>query len=97
MFSLAQLKLSTGKFQKNLVTFKRWYGVKDQNFQYYGGSLKIQFSGGFKKPIYKGGMPKKGKLRQLVGFRGGGIFEGVIPQCTLGYNLLLKGKRAKQR
>ena len=36
-----------------------------------GVHLKIQFSGGFKKPIYKGGMPKKGKLRQLAGFRGG--------------------------
>ena len=24
----------------DLVTFKRWDGVKDENFQYYGGSLK---------------------------------------------------------
>ena len=24
---------------KNLVTFKRWDGVKDEQFSYYGGSL----------------------------------------------------------
>ena len=25
---------------QNLVTFKRWDGVKDEKFKYYGGSLK---------------------------------------------------------
>ena len=30
----------------DLVTFKRWDGVKDENFQYYGGSLK--------NPIFEG-------------------------------------------
>ena len=32
---------------KNLVTFKRWDGVKDEKFDYYRGSLKNQiFRGG---------------------------------------------------
>ena len=31
---------------KNLVIFKRWDGVKDENFEYYEGSMKI--------PIFKG-------------------------------------------
>ena len=25
---------------KNLVFFKRWDGIKDEKFEYYGGSLK---------------------------------------------------------
>ena len=32
---------------KNLVTFKRWDGVKDEKFEYYGGSPK--------NPIFRGG------------------------------------------
>ena len=32
---------------KNSVTFKRWDGVRDEKFQYYGGSLK--------NPIFRGG------------------------------------------
>ena len=32
---------------KNSVTFKRWDGVGDEKFQYYGGSLK--------NPIFRGG------------------------------------------
>ena len=32
---------------KNLVTFKRWDGIKDEKFEYYGGSLK--------NPIFTGG------------------------------------------
>ena len=32
----------------NLVTFKRWDVVKDEKFQYYGGSLK--------NSIFKGGL-----------------------------------------
>ena len=35
---------------KNLVTFKRWDGVKDEKFYYYGGSLKnLIFTGGLRK------------------------------------------------
>ena len=32
---------------ENLVTFRRWDGVKDEKFEYYGGSLK--------NPIFRGG------------------------------------------
>ena len=32
---------------KNLVNFKRWDGIKDEKFEYYGGSLK--------NPIFRGG------------------------------------------
>ena len=31
----------------NLVTFKRWHGVKDEKFSYHGCSLK--------NPIFRGG------------------------------------------
>ena len=33
-------------FTKNLVTFKRWDGVNNEKFQYYGCSLKNPFFGG---------------------------------------------------
>ena len=53
---------------KNLVTFKRWIGFKDEKFQYYGGSLKMQFLGeggkGYKKTIYWG-IAWKGALDSL--------------------------------
>ena len=42
---------------KNLVTFKRWDGVKDEKSKYYGGSLKNpNFRRGVvhKKTIYRG-------------------------------------------
>ena len=34
----------------NLVTFKTWNGVKDEKFEYYGGSLK--------NPIFRRGSQK---------------------------------------
>ena len=52
---------------KNLVTFKRWDGVKDEKFDYYRGSLKNQiFRGGFvnEKLIYREELPKKGGIGQ---------------------------------
>ena len=36
---------------ENLVTFRRWDGVKDEKFEYYGGSLK--------NPIFRGGVNEK--------------------------------------
>ena len=39
---------------KNLVTFKRWDGVKDEKFQYYWGSLKNLI---FKRGSQKTNMP----------------------------------------
>ena len=45
--------------------------------------------GGSQKPNIKGVLPKKGGLAQFADLRGhdkkdrGGVFEGLIPQCTL--------------
>ena len=71
---------------KNLVTFKRWIGFKDEKFQYYGGSLKMQFlgeggKGGVTKKQYIGGLPGKGpwtvcRFKRVLG-------RQLIPQCTL--------------
>ena len=46
----------------NLVTFKKWHGVKDEKFSYHGCSLKNPiFRGGFnEKPI--GELPEKIEL-----------------------------------
>ena len=56
---------------KNLVNFKRWDGIKDEKFEYYGGSLKNPiFRGGggagFTKTNIWGQGLKKGELRQFV-------------------------------
>ena len=45
---------------QNLVTFKRWDGVKDEKFQYYGSSLKNSISRGVLKNHYTGGNSIKG-------------------------------------
>ena len=72
---------------ENLVTFKRWDGVQDEKYEYYGGSLKNLIYRRFhKKPIYRGKFPKKGRgfgqfadlKRGLAKKRG-----GVTPQCIL--------------
>ena len=82
---------------KNLVTFKRWDGVKDEKFE-PPVHWKIWFLGRCnKKPIYRRGLPIKGGqgwgewAGQFLGLRGrglgekeGGDFEGgLIPQCTI--------------
>ena len=57
---------------KNLVTFKRWDGGKDEKFYYHGVHWKIQFlgSGGHEKPIYRGELSKKG-VWTVCKFKGG--------------------------
>ena len=42
--------------KNNLVTFKRWDGVKDEKLEYYGGSLKNPTFNGRRsqKPIHRG-------------------------------------------
>ena len=72
---------------KNSVTFKRWDGVKDEKFEYYGGSLKNPaFRGSLEKPIYWGEFPKKRgawtvrRFKVVEAWRKRG---GLIPQCTL--------------
>ena len=49
-FSVISKNLNWEILTKNLATFKRWDGVKDEKFYYYGGSLK--------NPIYKWGFMK---------------------------------------
>ena len=39
-FSVITKNLNWEILTENLVAFKRWDGGKDENFQYYGGSLK---------------------------------------------------------
>ena len=92
-FSVITKNLNWEILTKNLVTFKRWDGVKDDKFEYYGGSLKIRFlrGGGFTKNQYIGGLPKKGRLGQFADLteglakKRGVVFlrGGLIPQCTL--------------
>ena len=62
-----------------------------ENFNNLGVHRKIWVLGGVhEKPIYRGGLPKKGAWT-IHTFKGGGwqeigggVFEGgVIPQCTL--------------
>ena len=74
--SLITKNLNWEILTKNLVTFKRWDGVK-------GGSLKNPIFRGFhEKPIYKWELRKKGWLGQFADLRMGGRL-GLIPQCTL--------------
>ena len=70
---------------KNLVTFKRWDGVRMKNFN--GDSLMF---GGFTKNQHIEGNCLKGGLRQFADLRGDlakkrglVLLRGVIPQCTL--------------
>ena len=52
-FSVITKNLNWEILTKNLVTFKRWDGVKDEKFYYYGGSLKNPiFRGVHEKPIH---------------------------------------------
>ena len=66
--------------------------LRMKNFNILGVHWKIQLlgGGGLEKPIYKGGLPKKGQLGQLFDLRGAwqerggwGVFEGggLIPEC----------------
>ena len=56
---------------KNLVNFKRWDGIKDEKFEYYGGSLKNPIFTGVgggrvhKKTIHKRNYLKRGSLDSL--------------------------------
>ena len=53
VFSFITKNLNWKVLTKNLVTFKRWDGVKDEKFWYYRGSLKNSiFRGVSEKPIY---------------------------------------------
>ena len=54
-FSVLTKNLNWEILTKDLVTFKRWDVVKDEKFEYYGGSLKNPiFREVYEKPIYRG-------------------------------------------
>ena len=54
-----------------MVTFKRWDAVKDEKFEYYGGSLKNSiFRGTHENAIYREELPKKGVFGQFADLRG---------------------------
>ena len=95
-FSVITKKLNWEILTKNLVTFKRWDGVKDENFEYYGDSLKntifvLGEGGGFTKNQYisvnclkRGAWPvcrSKGGVTWQK--RGGGVFEGLDTPINL--------------
>ena len=95
-FSVITENLNWEILTENLVTFKRWDGVKDEKFWYYGGSLKnLIFTGGHENPIYRGNYQKGGHCP--FADLGGGLAKkwwwcfwrwgvgggAVIPQCTL--------------
>ena len=49
-FTVTTKNLNWEVLTKNLVTFKRWDGVKDEKFEYYGSLLKNKiFSGDSRK------------------------------------------------
>ena len=55
-FSVITKNLNWEILTKNLVTFKRWDGVKDEKFYCCAGSLKnLIFRGGFEKNNIHGG------------------------------------------
>ena len=92
MFSVITKNLNSEILTKNLVTFKRWDGVKDKKLWYYGCSLKNpSLMWGFTKNQYIRGICLKSGpwtvfrfKRGLAKKRGGGALEGgLIPQCTL--------------
>ena len=86
-FSVITKNLNWEMLLKNLVTFKKLDGIKDEKFYYYWGSLKnMILKEGSQKPIclkkeawtvcrFKKGLGRK---------EGFGVFHGgLIPQCTL--------------
>ena len=72
LFSVTTKNLNWEILTKNLVTFKRWDGVKDAKF---AGSLRIQFIGGeggcHEKLMFRRELPKNGWLGQCADLRNG--------------------------
>ena len=62
-FSVITKNLKREILTKNLVTFKRWNGVKVGKFKYFGCSLKNPICRGercSRKPIYRGNCVERG-------------------------------------
>ena len=60
-FTIITKNLNWEILTKNLATFKRYDGVKDEKFEYYGGSPKNQF--------LRGVHEKPGRYCQILIFR----------------------------
>ena len=58
LFSVIPKNLNWEILIKNLVTFKRWNGVKDEKFQYYWDPLK--------NPIFRRGSQKTSIQRGIA-------------------------------
>ena len=87
VFSVITKNLNWNILTKNLVTFKRWDGVKDEKFKCYGDSLKnLIFRGGLVKKQYivrnclKRGLGQFADLRWGRGLakKGSGVFKGGV-------------------
>ena len=66
LFSVIAKNLDWEILTKNLVTFKRWDGVKDEKFQYHGGSLKNQL---LRKVVYVCGKKQVSSKRLAVDYK----------------------------
>ena len=66
-FSIITKKSNEEILTKNVVTFKKFDGVKDEKLWCFGYSLKnLTFRGGsLQKTDIEGGLPKKGGLDSL--------------------------------
>ena len=60
-FSVIITNLNCEVLTKNLVTFKRWDGIKDEKFYWVSPKNPI-FKWVHKKPIYRGELLKKGGM-----------------------------------
>ena len=88
LFFVITKNLNLEILSKNFVTFKSWDGVKDEHFQYYGGSLKNPiFRGkGFTKNQDIGGNCLKGGRLRFCRSKGSLVKKGEgvdIPMHTM--------------
>ena len=77
-FSIITKNLNWGILTKNLVIFKRWNGVKDEKFRYYGGSMK--------NPIFRAG-PQKNQY-----IEGNCLKRGAWTVCRFKWGLAKKSR-----
>ena len=78
-FSVITKNLNWEILTKNLVTFKRWMGLRMKSFSIMGVHWKIRFLGEIhEKPIYSEGLPKKGAWTVFRFKKGFSKKEGVV-------------------
>ena len=86
-FSVMSKHLNREISTNNLVTFKRWDGVNDKTFQYYGSSLKNPLLGGGRE--VGGESPKKGGLGEFADLTGDFAKEEVMFLRWIGVETLM--------